>query len=86
MIAQRRPSYYLAQGRRDMEALTESHIRLLANAGLIAADLRDAALAQKLQYRDWQQEPNLRAVESDKDVYKRQLRVWLHSGHHRFRR
>ena len=68
MIAQRRPSYYLAQGRRDMEALTESHIHLLANAGLIAADLRDAALAQKLQYRDWQQEPNLRAVESDKGI------------------
>ncbi|UFQ98745.1 transglycosylase domain-containing protein [Pseudomonas wenzhouensis] len=68
MIAQRRPSYYLAQGRRDMEALTESHIRLLANAGLITADLRDAALSQKLQYRDWQQEPNLRAVESDKGI------------------
>lgn len=68
MIAQRRPSYYLAQGRHDMEALTESHIRLLASAGLIDADLRDAALAQKLQYRDWQQEPNLRAVESDKGI------------------
>lgn len=68
MIAQRRPSYYLAQGRHDMEALTESHIRLLASGGLIDADLRDAALAQKLQYRDWQQEPNLRAVESDKGI------------------
>jgi membrane peptidoglycan carboxypeptidase len=68
MIAQRRPSYYLAQGRHDMEALTESHIRLLASGGLIDADLRDAALAQKLQYRDWQLEPNLRAVESDKGI------------------
>ncbi|SFP18835.1 Membrane carboxypeptidase (penicillin-binding protein) [Ectopseudomonas composti] len=68
MIAQRRPSYYLAQGRRDMEALTESHIRLLASGGLIDADLRDAALTQKSQYRDWQQEPNLRAVESDKGI------------------
>jgi membrane peptidoglycan carboxypeptidase len=68
MIAQRRPSYYLAQGRHDMEALTESHIRLLASGGLIDADLRDAALAQKLQYRDWQLEPNLRVVESDKGI------------------
>lgn len=68
MIAQRRPSYYLAQGRRDMEALTESHIRLIASGGLVDADLRDAALIQKLQYRDWQQEPNLRAVESDKGI------------------
>ena len=53
MIAQRRPSYYLAQGRKEMEALTESHIRLLAAGGLIDAELRDAALTQKLQYRDW---------------------------------
>ena len=68
MIAQRRPSYYLAQGRHDLEALTESHIRLLASDGLIDADLRDAALAQKLQYRDWQLEPNLRAVDSDKGI------------------
>lgn len=68
MIAQRRPSYYLAQGRHDMEALTESHIRLLASGGLIDADLRDAALAQKLQYRDWQLEPNLRTVDSDKGI------------------
>lgn len=68
MIAQRRPSYYLAQGRKEMEALTESHIRLLASGGLIDAQLRDAALSQKLHYRDWQQEPNLRPVESDKGI------------------
>lgn len=68
MIAQRRPSYYLAQGRKDMEALTESHIRLLAGGGLIDASLRDAALAQRLVYRDWQQMPNLRPVETDKGI------------------
>jgi membrane peptidoglycan carboxypeptidase len=68
MIAQRRPSYYLAQGRKEMEALTESHIRLLASGGLIDAQLRDAALSQKLHYRDWQLEPNLRPVESDKGI------------------
>ncbi|QMV64864.1 transglycosylase domain-containing protein [Pseudomonas berkeleyensis] len=68
MIAQRRPSYYLAQGRKEMETLTESHIRLLASGGLIDTQLRDAALSQKLHYRDWQQEPNLRPVESDKGI------------------
>lgn len=68
MIAQRRPSYYLAQGRKEMEALTESHIRLLAGGGLIDPALRDAALAQKLGYRDWLLEPNLRPVESDKGI------------------
>ncbi|MGG2397497.1 transglycosylase domain-containing protein [Pseudomonas sp. SH1-B] len=66
MIAQRRPSYYLAQGRHDLEGLTESHIRLLANGGLIDHELRDAALGQRLNYRDWQLEPNLLAIESDK--------------------
>lgn len=68
MIAQRRPSYYLAQGRKDMEALIDSHIRLLAGGGLIDGNLRDAALAQQLRYRDWELEPNLRPVEGDKGI------------------
>ncbi|WP_175253137.1 transglycosylase domain-containing protein [Pseudomonas sp. BMW13] len=68
MIAQRRPSYYLAQGRHDLEDLTESHIRLLASGGLIDHDLLDAALGQRLVYRDWQLEPNLRVQENDKGI------------------
>ncbi|MES2819933.1 MAG: transglycosylase domain-containing protein [Pseudomonadota bacterium] len=68
MIAQRRPSYYLAQGRADLAALTDSHIRLLAGGGLINTALRDAALAQPLQYRDWQLQPNLQPVEGNKGI------------------
>ena len=68
LIAQRRPSYYLAQGRHDLADLTDSHIRLLAGGGLIDRELRDAALAQTLSYRDWQLQPNLQTVDSNKGI------------------
>jgi membrane peptidoglycan carboxypeptidase len=48
MIAQRRPAYYLGAGERDLETLTDSHLRVLAQAGVITPALRDAALAAKL--------------------------------------
>ena len=51
MIAQRRPSYYLLQGHDDLEQLTDSHIRLLAGAGVIDSALRDLALEQKLTFQ-----------------------------------
>ncbi len=44
MIAQRRPAYYLGGGERDLETLTDSHLRVLAQAGVISPQLRDAAL------------------------------------------
>lgn len=48
MIAQRRPAYYLGAGEADLETLTNSHLRVLAQAGVITPQLRDAALAVKL--------------------------------------
>ena len=48
LIAQRRPSYYLGDGDEDLEQLTNSHLRLLAQAGVIPPQLRDAALKQTL--------------------------------------
>ena len=44
MIAQRRPAYYLGNGEKDLEILTNSHLRVLAQAGVISPQLRDAAL------------------------------------------
>ncbi|MCD2517414.1 transglycosylase domain-containing protein [Massilia sp. G4R7] len=44
MIAQRRPAYYLGAGEQDLETLTNSHLRVLAQAGVISPQLRDAAL------------------------------------------
>jgi membrane peptidoglycan carboxypeptidase len=52
MIAQRRPSYYLISGREALEELTNSHLRVLAQAGVISPDLRDAALPIPLRFRD----------------------------------
>ena len=48
MIAQRRPAYYLGAGEADLETLTNSHLRVLAQAGVITTQLRDAALNVKL--------------------------------------
>ncbi len=49
LIAERRPSYYLLADATELEALTDSHLRLAAAAGVIAPALRDAALAQHLR-------------------------------------
>ena len=49
MIAQRRPSYYLAGGEASLAALTNSYLRILADAGVISPALRDAALPIKLK-------------------------------------
>ncbi|UTW07082.1 transglycosylase domain-containing protein [Pseudomonas benzenivorans] len=68
MIAQRRPSYFLAQGRHALGALIDSHIRLLAGGGLINQSLRDAALAQTLRYRNWELQPNLQTVDGNKGI------------------
>jgi len=48
MIAQRRPAYYLGAGEKDLEILTNSHLRVLAQAGVISPALRDAAIATVL--------------------------------------
>lgn len=52
MIAQRRPSYYLAGRAQNLATLTDSYLRLLAEAGLIQPALRDAALALPLNLRE----------------------------------
>jgi membrane peptidoglycan carboxypeptidase len=44
MVAQRRPSHYLGEGALALADLTDSHLRLLADAGVISPRLRDAAL------------------------------------------
>ncbi|WP_248797136.1 transglycosylase domain-containing protein [Pseudomonas sp. MWU13-2105] len=68
MIAQRRPSHYLARGRGELADLTDSHIRLLAQNAVIDGPLAAAALASKVTYRDWQQEPTIQPVESNKGI------------------
>ncbi len=50
LIAQRRPSQYLLAGRGSLDRLVDSHLRLLAQAGVIDARLRDAALARRSDF------------------------------------
>ncbi|HUX63738.1 transglycosylase domain-containing protein [Sulfuricella sp.] len=50
MIAQRRPSAYLTKERTALEELTNSHLRVLAQAGVIPPTVRDAALKVPLQF------------------------------------
>lgn len=68
MIAQRRPSHYLSKGRNELAGLTDSHIRLLAQNGVIDAPLSAAALASKVTYRDWQQQPTIQPIETNKGI------------------
>jgi len=49
MIAQRRPSYYLGQGATSLADLTDSYLRVMADAGVIGTGLRDAALPLRLE-------------------------------------
>ena len=68
MIAQRRPSYYLYRGRDDLHRLTDSYLRLQATAGMISPALRDAALAQRLAFRDFGKAPVTQYVENSKTL------------------
>jgi len=79
MIAQRRPSHYLSKGREELAELTDSHIRLLAQNGVIEPALSAAALASKVSYRDWQQQPTIQPIETNKgtSVARSRLAVLL---------
>ncbi|WQG58769.1 hypothetical protein RHM66_04445 [Pseudomonas sp. RTB3] len=68
MIAQRRPSHYLNKGRDELAQLTDSHIRLLAQSKVIDPALAAAALARHVTYRDWQQQPTLQPVDTNKAI------------------
>ncbi|MEX5556389.1 transglycosylase domain-containing protein [Pseudomonas rhodesiae] len=68
MIAQRRPSHYLSKGREELAQLTNSHLRLLAANGVIEPALLTAALASKVGYRDWQQQPTIQMIDTNKGV------------------
>lgn len=49
IVAERRPSYYLATNRKALDALTDDHLDLLANAGVIPRALADRAKTIKLR-------------------------------------
>lgn len=68
VIAQRRPSHFLAKGRAELADLTDSHIRLLAQNKVITPTLADAALSATVSYRDWVQQPTIQPIETNKGI------------------
>lgn len=49
-IAQRRPSFYLLQGRTELEQLIDSHLRLLRQSGIVNQAWFEASSNQKLRF------------------------------------
>jgi membrane peptidoglycan carboxypeptidase len=68
MIAHRRPSFYLVQGRSELAVLCNSYLRLLAQNGIISELLSEAAQAQPLPFRDFGKNPATRQIANDKGV------------------
>ncbi|SEI03232.1 Membrane carboxypeptidase (penicillin-binding protein) [Rheinheimera pacifica] len=50
IIAQRRPSYYLLQGRADLEQLSSRYLNLMQQQGIVPAELATKAIQQKLSF------------------------------------
>ena len=75
MIAQRRPSYYLLNGRKELAELTDSHLRVLAQAGVIPPGLRDAALKLPLHFRDTAAPEEIRNFAAQKAVNAVRVRL-----------
>ena len=68
MIAHRRPSFYLVQGRSELAVLCNSYLRLLAQNGIISELLSEAAQAQPLLFRDFSKNPATRQIANNKGV------------------
>ncbi|MEW5770980.1 MAG: transglycosylase domain-containing protein [Pseudomonadota bacterium] len=51
LISQRKPSWYLLSGRRQLDAQADAHLRLLAAAKVITPEFRDAALRQHIAFQ-----------------------------------
>ena len=58
LIAQRRPSHYLIAGRKELQALSDRHLRLLMREGVIEQALGEAALGIDLRFLDELPEAN----------------------------
>lgn len=68
MIAHRRPSHYLVQGRKDLAILTNSYVRLLTENGIIPQAIGEAAQTQPLFFRDFRSNAATPQVVQNKGV------------------
>lgn len=75
MIAHRRPSYYLAQGREALSTLTDSYLRLFVQEGMITPPLMESALKAKLVFRDFLLAPAITRVNNNKGLQVARTRL-----------
>ncbi|TNE77529.1 MAG: penicillin-binding protein [Gammaproteobacteria bacterium] len=68
MIAHRRPTHYLLRNREVLARLTDSYLRLLGRNGAIGHDLMNAALTQRLSFREFPQSPAVQVNTTNKGV------------------
>ncbi|MCG8611573.1 MAG: transglycosylase domain-containing protein, partial [Pseudomonadales bacterium] len=71
MIAHRRPSWYLLNGRDELDDLVASYVRLMFKAGEISRELQDAALQQQILFRDFNRTP----IQVTADISKAQTLI-----------
>jgi len=79
MVAHRRPAWYLFSGRDELDQATDAHLRLLRGAGIISREWRDAALAERLRFRDMSANPPRPEVHPGKGTtaIRARLAGWL---------
>jgi membrane peptidoglycan carboxypeptidase len=68
MIAHRRPSYYLVQGRKDLAVLSNSYVRLLAQNRMIAPAVSQSAQTQPLFFRNFSENSAAPQIANNKGV------------------
>lgn len=75
IVAVRRPSYYLAANRKALDALTDDHLGLLAQAGVISREMAERAKAVELRSSSQRVDPPAPSFVEQKAVNSLRIRV-----------
>ena len=75
IVAERRPSYYLAANRKALDALTDDHLDLLANASLISREMADLAKQVRLRSTSQRTDPPPPRFVDQKAINAQRIRV-----------
>jgi membrane peptidoglycan carboxypeptidase len=75
IVAERRPSYYLATNRKALDASTDDHLDLLASAGVISRELADQAKQVKLRSTQQRIDPPAPRFVDQKAANAQRIRV-----------
>jgi membrane peptidoglycan carboxypeptidase len=75
IVAERRPSYYLAANRKALDALTDDHLDLLGNANLIPREMADLAKQVKLRTTSQRTDPPPPRFVDQKAINAQRIRV-----------